>query len=75
VGSRISVCLFGQEAQATCQQGEGFMMDRNSLTAILGTSVSFGLSEVHLFFASLSAILTCVFVIMQMRKLKKKDKE
>ena len=70
----MSFFINGQEAQADRQQGKA-LMDRNSFTAILGTSVSFGLSEIHLIFASLSAILTCVFVAMQIRNERRRNKK
>jgi len=49
-------------------------MDKNSITATFGTSLSFGLMEIHLLFATLSAILTCCFVIMQIRNERRKRK-
>lgn len=51
------------------------MIDSRTITAVFGTSLSFGLMEIQLFFATLSAILTCVFVVMQIRNERRKNKK
>jgi hypothetical protein len=47
-------------------------MDRQSLIGIVGTATSFGLVEIQLILASVSAILTAVYMGIQIWKTLKK---